>query len=183
MRAQPPAEPPPVVPDNTLRRRLGWGLAGLALVVLLGLAGWAGWNYVLAQYYVGVTPDSTVAIFRGVSGGVAGIELHRVDRRTDLRLDDLQPAARGQLRSGIPATSLGNARQILDRLHRQQLPPCQHLPTVESSTPTPAGSPQADPAHSRPVASPSQVASPRASPTPSPARTPTPGVDCREPHS
>jgi serine/threonine protein phosphatase PrpC len=178
-----PVEPPPVVPDNRVRRRLAWGVVGLALVALIGFAGWAGWNYVLAQYYVGVTPDGTVAIFRGVSGGVAGIELHRVDLRTDLRLGDLQPSARGQLRSGIPATSLGNAQQILDRLHHRQLPPCQTKPTTEpTAEPTRPPKLPAVPAKSpRPATS--HQASPSPSPSPSPVRRPTPGLDCRAPHS
>ncbi|PZS28798.1 MAG: protein phosphatase [Pseudonocardiales bacterium] len=172
----------PAVPDNRLRRRLVWGLSGFVVLVLLGAGALAGWTYVLAQYYVGNTDDGTVAIYRGVSGGVAGIELHRLDRRTNLQVNDLQPAARGQLHSGITATSRANAEQIIDRLRHQQLPPCKPRPTPEGSgSPTPLTSPK--PATTpKPGVSPKPSASPKASPSPSPVPKLRPGVDCRESH-
>ncbi len=177
VRPQVPVEPPPVAPDNRVHRRLTWALAGLVLVGLLGAGAWAGWNYVLAQYYVGVDNDGTIAVFRGVSGEVAGIALHRVDHRTDLLLDDLQPAARGQLRSGIPATSRAAAAQILDRLRRQQLPPCAPQPKPEASgSPKPTPKPSVKGVPSRPAPRPTP------SPTPAPGPTRRPGVDCRPIH-
>ncbi|MDP9240314.1 MAG: protein phosphatase 2C domain-containing protein [Actinomycetota bacterium] len=177
-RPEHPVAAQPADPDNRLRRRLTWGLAGLVLVVLLGAGGWAGWNYLLAQYYVGSTPDGAIAIYRGVSGGVAGIELHRLDQRTDLLVSDLQPAARGQLHSGIPATSRRNAEQVLDRLRRQQLPPCTPRPVPEgSASPTPTPKPSVP---AKPAPSPKPGASPSVSPSPIPMLRP--GIDCREAH-
>jgi len=137
---QPPAdrtsdtEPP--------RRPVRWVLSALLLLLVLSFGSWGGWRYVQAQYYVGATDDGSVAIFHGVTGGVAGIDLHKVGRRTDMRLNDLQPAARGQVKSGITATSLRDADQILGRLADKQLPTCSPQPAAASaspaSTPTPA---------------------------------------------
>ncbi|MEP6696250.1 MAG: PP2C family serine/threonine-protein phosphatase [Pseudonocardiales bacterium] len=181
-RPQQPVEPVPIVPDDRLRRRLIWGLSGLAVVIALAAVTWAGWAYMLSQYYVGSTPDGAVAVYRGVSGGVAGIDLHRLDRKSGMLLSDLQPAARGQLHSGITATSSRNADQILDRLRHQRLPPCPTRPTPESTptpTPKPAGTTKAA---ATPKVSPAPSPKPSPSPAPSPSPISRPGIDCRPAH-
>jgi protein phosphatase len=180
-------------------RRLRWALAACALLAFAALGGWAGWRFVQSQYFVGADSDNTVAIFRGVSGDVPGVQLHTVQRRSDLHLADLQPAARSQVRSGITASSLQSARRIVDRLRGQQLPLCppKESPAPARGTPSPtkAAAPvQATPASqvrtarrtlpTRPpgpaitaTAKPSETQTP----SPLPRRSLVPGEDCREP--
>ena len=161
-RPTPPETPPADTDNGQPRRRLVWVLAATALLLMAGAAAWAGWAYVQGQYYVGADGDGTVAIFRGVSGQVAGVKLHRVAQRSEMHLNDLQPVARAQVRNGITATSYGNAGSILSRLRTQQLPVCQ--------PPKPAATPEPSPR-------------PAASPSPSPPSEQVPGEDCRKPRS
>ncbi len=177
-----PARPKPAAaaPEATAPRHRGrWVAAALLALILIGATAWGGWAYVQAQYYVGATPDGQVAIFRGVSGGVAGIQLHKERRRSDLTLQDLQPATRTVVRNGITATSLSNAGAILDRLHNRQLPICPEPVASTSPTPTPTPTPSTSPKPAAKVsAKPAAKVTP--TPTPSPARSPIPGQDCRK---
>lgn len=169
-----PAAGPPEEPPN--RRRGRWLVAGLVALALIGAIAWAGWQYVQAQYFVGATADGRVEIYRGVIGGVAGIQLHRKSRSTDLRLDDLEPAARVSVRNGITATSLGNAGQIVNRLRHQQLPTCPKPLLAPSPTPKVTPAPKADQPPKTHVA-------PTPSISPTPTHSPIPGQDCRAPRS
>ena len=173
-----PVQPPPVVdtsPPAAVRppRRLRWVLAMVGGLLLLSGGSWGGWRFVQAQYYVGATDDGQVAIFHGVSGGVAGVELHSLGRRTDIRLADLQPAARGQVKSGITAPNLPAATKIVSRLLDRRLPPCPLAsPSPEpTASPSPAATGPSAEASASPSASAS--ASPTANPTPSESPAPT----------
>ncbi len=171
-----PTNLPMLEPDGDRRSRRGLALiaAAVTLLVVIGVGSWAGWSYVQGQYYVGAEEDGTVAIFRGVTGEVAGLKLHRVSQRSELHVDDLQPVVRGEVRNGITATSVGNAGAILSRLRTQQLPTCPDLTT----NPKPSPSPKAP-------ASPAPSPRPSVSPSPSvePPSEPVPGEDCRRPRA
>ena len=165
-----PVQTPDVDEDNARpHRRLVWAVGTLVLLALLGAGGWAGWTYIQRQYYVGADSDGTVAIFRGVTGQFAGIELHRVTLRSELHVDDLQPVVRGEVRSGITATSIGNAGAILRRLRTQRLPTCPEPKAIPSPRVIPV--PRATPSPTSP---------------PSDGRVPgeqVPGEDCRKPRT
>jgi protein phosphatase len=109
------------------------------LVALLGGGLWGGWRYTQSKYYVGVTPDGTIAVFQGIPGTIAGFDLSTVNYLSNTRLDDLTPVAQDKVKEGIPAGSQQEARAQLDNLASLYvLPLC---PTPAPSPATPTGSP------------------------------------------
>ena len=155
-RAKAVEEPPP--PPRRHGRRAAL-LAGLTALLLLAGAG-AGWAYVRSQYYVG-TDDEHVAVFRGVSGSVAGIDLSSLEERTELRTDQLGELDAARVEKGIVAKDKADARRIVQRLQTIAVP---------CPTPLPVASPSAAPAVGA-LPSPSVGPVP-AVPTPSPCASP-----------
>ena len=137
--ATPAAPPGPKSPGRAGRRVLVVA-AVTAVVVALGAV--AGWAYVRTQYYVGADQQH-VAIFRGVSGSVAGIDLSSVATVSDVGVDRLGELDAARLEKGIVAKDRSDAERILQRLTAQAVP----CPTA---TPTP--SPTAAPAPRFPTA-------------------------------
>jgi serine/threonine protein phosphatase PrpC len=137
------------------------------LVVLLGIlggGGYATWRYTQQQYYVGATDDGTVAIFKGIPGKVAWVELSSVQERSELRLDDLRPAAQGNIKQGIRATSESDAKRKLDDLRtpgNANLKPCR----TASAEPSVSGSPSISALPSAGVTSVDPGTSPTTSPS------------------
>src|SRR5262249_24720414 len=137
-------------------------------VVLLGLLGgglWYGWNLTQSRYYVGATDDGTVAIFKGVPGKIAWIELSEVYQRSELHMDDLTPTAQDQVRRGIDANSVDEARNKLNALsdpnNRSLKPKC---PSAHTST-TPSAPPSPPSASAGASATPSVTTSPTGNPS------------------
>ncbi|MGZ6793862.1 MAG: hypothetical protein ACXVFV_12970, partial [Mycobacteriales bacterium] len=160
-------EPVHRTPAHAVARRTGRRtlLVALGVVVLLLAGAGAGWAYVRAQYYVGLDHDS-VAVFRGVSGSVAGIPLHTVEARSVLSSDQLSEVDRARVEGGIQAVSAADARAIVQRLISAS---CSS--PAPAPAPTTTASPRAT-ARSTPAAAP--AASPAASPAPSPSPSPSP---------
>ena len=124
-------------PDRT--RTMLVGLLVLGLVVAAAVGGWA---YVRSQYYVGVDGQD-VAIFRGVSGSVAGVDFSGVAERTDLTTERLDRLARSRVERGIVARDRTHAEQIVARLEddNPECTPADERPSrasTSSPTPTPA---------------------------------------------
>lgn len=91
-----------------------WLLPFAALVaVVAGL--WGAYAWTQTQYYVGVNGDH-VAIYQGIPESLGPIELDQVIETSDLAVDDLRPFERDSVTSGLRATSLVEARDILDSL-------------------------------------------------------------------
>ena len=92
----------------------------LLLLVLLGVLGgglFLGWQYTQDQYYVGATEQGQLAIYRGVPGQIAGLDLSSVHEVSqEARLDDLTTVAQDRVKQGIHADSQQNARQMLQEL-------------------------------------------------------------------
>jgi protein phosphatase len=89
------------------------------LAVLLGLLGgglWAGWRYTQDQYYVGANDAGQLAIFRGVPGQIAGLDLSSVHETSPARLNDLTTVAQDRVRQGIQADSRSEAQRVLTEL-------------------------------------------------------------------
>jgi len=164
--AEPVASPGLDADDPRLRsrslRRRRTAVVGVALLALLAVGSAAGWALVRSQYYVGVA-GGRVAIFRGVSGSVLGVDLSSVHSPSDVRVEALPDFAREEVREGIHADGLDDAHSIVDRLRE----------SAEGSTGTPAPAPTPCPS----MPGPSSSASPTLAPLPStPAPTPSCGV-------
>ena len=135
----------------------------IILVALLGGGLWYGWHLTQSQYYVGVTSDGYVAVFKGVPGELAGVSLSSSYEVSDLRADELTPVAQERVRKGIQADNAKDAMVILtgltssDSANTNLLPVCQPSPSVS--------------------ASPSAVPSGTASPLPSVTVSPITGSD------
>jgi PPM family protein phosphatase len=92
---------------------------GLLVLLVLGVLGgglWAGWKYTQDQYYVGATDAGQLAIFRGVPGQIAGLNLSAVSETSTARLDDLTTVAQERVKQGIHADSVTDARSMLTDL-------------------------------------------------------------------
>ncbi|MFC5944752.1 PP2C family serine/threonine-protein phosphatase [Micromonospora harpali] len=162
--------------DRPKRRPLRTAAMTLALLVILGGALLGGWTYTQRQYYVGATEDGRVAVFRGVQGQIAGLDLSAEHSVSPARLDDLTLAAQEQVKQGIPARDEPDAERRLaeltsdDPLNPNLKPICQPTPTPtpEATTPEPTRSP-VKPGATRTA---SGTARPVDTPTPAPTETP-----------
>ncbi|MFZ0325483.1 MAG: protein phosphatase 2C domain-containing protein [Actinomycetes bacterium] len=110
------------------RRRVVWLLAvGMLLVgmVVGAVFGWYTWAQ--KQYFVGAYPSATgdaVAIYRGPSEPLFGIDLSSVEQTTDITMATLPEFEQQAVASTIPARSLEDADQIVQRL-RAEVEACQ----------------------------------------------------------
>ncbi|MBY8875550.1 protein phosphatase 2C domain-containing protein [Micromonospora sp. PLK6-60] len=165
-------------PERPRRRPVRTAAMLAALLVILGGGLFAGWSYTQRQYYVGATEDGYLAVFRGVPGQVAGLDLSSIDSVSPARLDDLTLAAQEQVKQGIQAKSEADALRRLadltadDPANPNLKPICPPSPAATAvSTPAPTVSPVApappvSPAATRPVSPPAVT------PTPAPTTTP-----------
>ncbi|SCE71360.1 protein phosphatase [Micromonospora haikouensis] len=164
--------------DRPKRRPLRTAAMTLALLVILGGALLGGWTYTQRQYYVGATEDGRVAVFRGVQGQIAGLDLSAEHSVSPAQLDDLTLAAQEQVKQGIPARDEPDAERRLaeltsdDPLNPNLKPICQPTPTPtpEATTPEPTRPPV------KPGATRTASGSARPVDTPTPAPTETPDV-------
>lgn len=160
-------------PEQRRRRPLRTVAMVLALAVIVGGGVFGGWTYTQRQYYVGATDDGQLAVFRGVPGQVAGLDLSDVHARSGSRLDDLTLAAQERVKQGIQAKSEPDAERRLaeltsdDPANPNLKPLCPPSPTPGTPGPTPvatAGAPS-------PAATGTPVAPTPATGTPTPAPT------------
>jgi protein phosphatase len=119
---RPPAPEPPPAPgrdDDPERPRRHPVRTAVLLVVLLGLLGagvWGGWTWTQRQYYVGATEDGQLAVFQGVPGQIAGLNLSSVHSTSGTELTDLTAAAQEQVKQGIQAKDQPDAARRLAEL-------------------------------------------------------------------
>jgi len=109
----------------------------LVLIVLLAGALYGGYYYTQSRYYVGVTDDGTVAVFQGVPGEIAGLELHSEHKRSATNVNDLTDVAQDAVRKGIAAESKADAEKKMDDLTTDQLKLCPPGPTPSGPDPDP----------------------------------------------
>ena len=161
-------------------RRFAWlrRIAALLVVVaLLALAGAAAYSWTQKQYYV-ATDGQHVAIFRGIDADLPGMKLSELHETSEITLASLPEYHAAQVRDGISAESLADARKIVERT-AELARPCPTPEPTPSASPSPTESPRAGDATGRPRAS----ASPSPSPTPEPTESPSPTLappDCVE---
>ncbi|GHJ12200.1 MULTISPECIES: PP2C family protein-serine/threonine phosphatase [unclassified Micromonospora] len=163
-------------PEPRRRRPLRTVAMALALAVIVAGAVFGGWTYTQRQYYVGATDDGQLAVFRGVPGQVAGLDLSDVHARSESRLDDLTLAAQERVKQGIQAKSEPDAERRLaeltsdDPANPNLKPLCPPSPAPGTAPATPSPTPVATTGALSPAATGSAVP-----PTPSPVPpTPTP---------
>jgi PPM family protein phosphatase len=136
----------------------------LLLVVLLAVLGgglWYAWSVTQSRYYIGATDDGTVAIFKGVPGKIAWLDLSKVYERSDLKLTDLTPSAQDTVKQGIEFDNADDARRSLATLtdpnsaSRKARCPSGSAITSVSASPSPTLSLSPPPPSIDPAASPS----------------------------
>lgn len=168
-------------------RRLLWlrRLAYLvAAVVALGVLGTVGYRWTQKQYYVAES-DGYVAIFRGVPIDLPGVSLNSVVERSRIPIRSLPNYNADQVQNGIDATSLTDARSIIDDnlvgLARTcDTPSVTPTPTPTAPTKRATTEPTKKPTK-KPSASPSPSGTPSATPSPSDTPSATPGTTLTPP--
>jgi len=175
--------------DDERPRRHPLRALAITLVLILLLAGglYGGYYYTQSRYYVGVTDDGTVAVFQGVPGEIAGLELHSEHKRSATNVNDLTDVAQDAVRKGIAADGKADAEKKMDDLTTDQLKLCPPGPTPSGPEPDPddypSGSAPASPAGNvNGSASPSTTSDPATggseSATAKPSKSPS---NCRNP--
>jgi PPM family protein phosphatase len=162
-------------------RRHGWArrLAILGLVVVLaGLVAIAGYKWTQNQYYV-ANDGEQVVIYQGVEADLPGIRMHHVKEDSPYVLADLPPYRARQVRDGISADSLSDARAVITSLRTDVTCPPSPTPTP-TPTPTKKATGKAGKAP-RPTATAKPTPTPTPTPSPSPSATHTPAVCLESP--
>ncbi|MEO3926329.1 PP2C family serine/threonine-protein phosphatase [Micromonosporaceae bacterium B7E4] len=174
-----PTETEPAGDDDESERPRRHPLRTAVIVVaLLGVVGaglWFGWDYTQRQYYVGATDDGQLAVFQGVPGRIAGLDLSNVHATSPTKLDDLTDAAQEQVKQGIQADDEPDAERRLAELTNEDpgnpnlKPLCQ-----PSATPGPTPTPSATtPTPSAPTPTPGQTVRATATPADTPDAPPS----------
>lgn len=105
------------------RRTVLWltALGMLLLGLLVGaVASWYTWSQ--SQYFVGTTDEASgevVAIYRGPSEPLFGIDLSRLVETSSITVASLPEFEQEQVTSSIAASSLTDAREVVDRLQTE----------------------------------------------------------------
>jgi protein phosphatase len=97
------------------RRRTSWLIFVAVVVALAVAAAIIGYQFTQRHYFVGVH-EGQVAIFQGVQQDIGPIPLSHVLESTTVGVDQLTPFAQQSVEATIPASSLAEAHQIVDRL-------------------------------------------------------------------
>jgi protein phosphatase len=161
-------------------RRFAWlrRIAVLLVVLaLLALAGAAAYSWTQKQYYV-ASAGKHVAIFRGIDADLPGMKLSGLHETSEITLASLPEYRAAQVRDGISAESLADARKTVERIS-ELARPCPTPEPTPSASPSPTESPRSGDATGRPRAS----ASPSPEPSPEPTESPSPTLappDCVE---
>jgi protein phosphatase len=163
----------------------------LILVVLLGLLGgglWYAWSVTQSRFYIGATDDGTVAIFKGVPGKIAWVDLSKVYQISNLRLDELTPSAQDDVKQGIEFDNVEDAQHSLATLtdpnSSARKSRCSSSPTASangSASPTVTASPPALTPSSPSVpgsGSPTTIVSPTGPDSVPVSVSPTPTANC-----
>ncbi len=98
------------------RRKITWLMGIILLVVAIVGAAILGYQWTQTRYFVGVE-GSNVAIFQGVQQDLGPIALSSVYEDTSLKVSELRVFDRQQVQQTISATSLEDAKLIVERLH------------------------------------------------------------------
>jgi PPM family protein phosphatase len=79
------------------------------------------WSWSQDQFYVG-EQDGSVVIYRGIDGSLPGLDLSKPYETTNVDLDRLSDFQAQNVREGIDATSLADARSTVKSLAEKMSP-------------------------------------------------------------
>jgi PPM family protein phosphatase len=127
--------------DQPRRHPLRAMTMAAVLILILGGGLYGGWFYTQSKYYVGVTEDGTVAIFRGVPGEIAGLHLSSEHARSRTKVNDLTDVAQDTVKKGIAADNRADAQRKMDDLTTGQLKLCPPGPAPTGPDPEPPSDP------------------------------------------
>ena len=158
------------------RRRSVRPLAALVAAVLIAVAALgSAYAWTRTQYFVGVSSEQ-VAIFKGLSDSLPGINLSTVYEIQPLRVVDLPQYYQEKVRANIDVSSLSSARQTVGELVEAAKRCADKQSGAASGSRSPSASPTRSPAtpsvHGPGSPNPSQPA------TPSPSPSADPGQNC-----
>ena len=111
--------------------RYTWLSRLLALAVVIGVvwvAAAAAWSWSQDQYYVGER-DGTVVIYRGIDASLPGVELSHAYESTNVTLDRLSDFEAENVREGIDADDLADARKTVETLAASMTPATETAPS------------------------------------------------------
>lgn len=116
---------------------LVWVRRLLGTAVVLGLL-WVGlafaWSWSQEQYFVGTGTDNeggeVVMIYRGLDADLPGVELAQAHEMSNVSVDMLSDYQAGQVRDGIDASSLDDARETVANLAETQEPVLDEEPAT-----------------------------------------------------
>jgi PPM family protein phosphatase len=138
--------------DRRRRRPVRTAVLFGVLLIILGGGLWAGWRVTQQQFYVGATEQGQLAVFRGVPGQIAGVDLSSVQSTSATSLDELTSVAQERVKQGIQAESEADAQRRLaelttdDPTNPNLKPACPPTPTsVAGPTSTPTVPPTTNP--------------------------------------
>ncbi|MGI5212519.1 BofC C-terminal domain-containing protein [Plantactinospora sp. CA-290183] len=189
-----PASPEPAdsgSDDEADRPRRHPVRTALLLVVVLAVIGgglWFGWTYTQRQYYVGATDDGQLAVFQGVPGRIAGLDLSNVHSTSPTELDDLTEAAQEEVKQGIQAKNEPDAQRRLAELTTEDpgnpnlKPLCRPSTSPSATAVSPSGTPSRpgpDPTTPGPTVRASATPAGTPDAPPSDPITPVDPADCR----
>lgn len=100
------------------RRRIVWAVG---VVLVLGAIAWgvvASYQWTQTKYFVG-QEDGAVIIYQGVQQNLGPFSLSTPFEDTGIRVDDLPLFIQDSVRDTVPADSLDEARDIVERLTRE----------------------------------------------------------------
>jgi len=100
---------------RAMRRKVTWLAAIVLLIVAIVGAALLGYQWTQSRYFVGVE-GTTVAIYQGIQQDLGPIKLSSVYEDTDLELNQLRVYDRQQVERTINASSLEDAKLIVERL-------------------------------------------------------------------
>ena len=120
-----PARRPPLDEPRPQRRPRGgaWRavVGTLLIVAILLVGGFAIFRYVIVpnSYFVGVNDEGTVVIYEGLADEVAGFTFQEEAETSSIALADLPTFLRADVREGIEADSLDDARRTVKNLEQR----------------------------------------------------------------
>ena len=97
------------------RRQLTWLAAVVLVLGLVAGASWFAYDWTQQRYFV-AEHQGNVAVYQGVQQSLGPIELHHVVEVTDIRVDSLPTYQQMQVTQTISASSLEEAREIVERI-------------------------------------------------------------------
>jgi protein phosphatase len=150
LQAPRPAQPQPETPrydgdPEPSGHPLRTALLVAVLLAVLGGGLWMGYRYTQDQYYVGATEAGQLAIFRGVPGQIAGLDLSSINETSTARLDDLTTVAQERVKEGIHADDRSDAQRRLVELTADNPSNPNLKPLCNATGPTPADTAPATP--------------------------------------